>query len=183
MERVTSRVDVRRDVILETPRLTLTSWLVSDAEALHEVHSDAETMRHVRNGRPESRPEVEELVGQYIDEHTARGWAKWRLADRDDRLVGRAGFGGTSERRGLSYVIRRDLWGLGLATEIAEALVGWHLANAVGVPLRAIVVVGNDASARVLQKVGFNEVGEEDFAGTRCRAFMHPDIERRSGPA
>jgi RimJ/RimL family protein N-acetyltransferase len=49
----------------------------------------------------------------------------------------------------------------------------WHLAHAVAVPLRAIVAVGNDASARVLEKVGFDEDGEEDVEGTMCRAFVH----------
>ncbi len=51
---------------------------------------------------------------------------------------------------------------------------GWHLSHTVAVPLRAIVAVGNDASARVLEKVGFVEAGPEDFEGTICRAFMYP---------
>lgn len=76
---------------------------------------------------------------------------------------------------GLSCVIRRSRWGLGLATEVAEALVDWHLAHAAAVPLRAIVALGNDASARVLEKVGFDEVGLEDFDGFPCRSFTHPD--------
>ncbi len=97
-----SRIEVQREVVLRTPRLTLTPWLVDDVESLHEVHSDPETMEFVRYGRPESRSEVEQLVDRYIAEHAARGWTKWRLADLDDQLVGRAGFGGTSESRGLS---------------------------------------------------------------------------------
>jgi [ribosomal protein S5]-alanine N-acetyltransferase len=168
------RIRVHRDIVLKTPRLILTSWLVDDVDSLHEVHSDRETMRFVRHGRPESRLEVEQLVDDYIAEDTTRGWTKWRLADRDDELVGRAGFGGSSESRGLSYVIRRSDWGRGLATEVAEALVLWHLAHAVDIPLRAIVALGNDTSVRVLEKVGFDEVGGEDFDGTPCRAFVHP---------
>jgi ribosomal-protein-alanine N-acetyltransferase len=92
-------------------------------------------MVFVRNGRPESRPEVEQLV------------------------------------------IRRSRRGLGLATEIAEALVGWHLSHTAAVPLRAIVAVGNDASARVLEKVGFDEAGQEDLNGPICRTFVHPDTD------
>ena len=175
-----NRIDIQREVVLRTPRLTLTSWRADDAASLHEVHSDPETMAFVRHGRPESRPEVDRLVGQYMAEYAARGWTKWRLADLEDRLVGRAGFGGTAQGRGLSYVIRRSRWGLGLATEVAEALVDWHLAHAVAVPLRAIVAVGNDASARVLEKVGFQEVGQEDFDGILCRSFRHPDSASRS---
>ncbi|HXH80663.1 GNAT family N-acetyltransferase [Nocardioides sp.] len=167
----------QRDVVLSTPRLTLTSWLVEDVAALHEVHSDPATMEFVRNGRPESRGEVERLIDQYMDEHAARGWTKWRLADVDDQLVGRAGFGGSSDSRGIAYLVRRSHWGLGLATEIAEALVGWHREHAVGVPLRALAAVGNDASSRVLEKVGFDEVGREEYDGTVCRVFVHPNMD------
>jgi RimJ/RimL family protein N-acetyltransferase len=159
---------------LETPRLVVTSWRAGDVESLLEVHSDAETMRFVRHGRPESRTETEQLVSQYVAEHAARGWTKWRLTDVDGELVGRAGFGGSATHRGLSYLIRRSHWGRGLATEISEALVGWHLSHAAGVPLRAIVAVGNEASGRVLQKVGFREVGTEDHEGTICRSFAYP---------
>ena len=55
----------------------------------------------------------------------------------------------------------------------AEGLVGWHLAHAGDVPLRAIVAVGNHASVRVLEKVGFAEVGQEDFEGMTCLSFVY----------
>jgi RimJ/RimL family protein N-acetyltransferase len=163
-----------RDVVLATRRLVLTSWLPRDVDSLFEIHSDPETMRFVRHGRPESRVETEHLVNQYIAEHATRGWTKWRLAAVDGELMGRAGFGGDADLRGLGYVIRRSHWGLGLATEIAEALVSWHLSHAAAVPVRALVAVGNEASGRVLHKVGFHEVGTEDYNGTTCRSFLYP---------
>ena len=49
------------------------------------------------------------------------------------------------------------------------------MSHTVATPLRAIVAVRNDASARVLEKVGFEEAGQADFEGTICRAFTHPD--------
>ena len=52
-------------------------------------------------------------------------------------------------------------------------MVGWHLAHAGDVPLRAIVAVGNHASVRVLEKVGFAEVGQEDFEGMTCLSFVY----------
>jgi [ribosomal protein S5]-alanine N-acetyltransferase len=165
---------VRRDVVLTTPRLVLTSWRAVDVDSLFEVHSDPETMKFVRYGRPESRLEVEQLVDHHIAEHETRGWTKWRLIDRDGGLIGRAGFGGEATSRGLSYVIRRSHWGLGLATEVAEALVGWHLSRAPAARLRALVAVGNDVSVRFLQKVGFQEVGTEDYDGVICRSFVYP---------
>lgn len=85
---------MQRAVVLTTSRLVLTSWLLDDVESLHEVHSDTETMRFVRNGRPETRAEVRRLVGEYIAEDAARGWTKWRLADLGGHLVGRQGSAG-----------------------------------------------------------------------------------------
>jgi RimJ/RimL family protein N-acetyltransferase len=166
-----------REVVLTTPRLILTTWLAVDVDPLLEVHSDPETMRFVRFGRPESRAETEHLVEQYIAEHATRGWTKWRLTDREDGFVGRAGFGGDANNRGLGFVIRRSHWGRGLATEIADALVGWHLSHASAARLRALVAVGNDASGRVLQRVGFQEAGTENYQGTICHAFVHPSAD------
>ena len=151
----TMRVVTERDVVLTTQRLVLTSWVPDDVGPLLEVHSDPETMKFVRHGRPETRAETERLVDQYIAEHAARGWTKWRLADVDGGLVGRAGFGGGDTERQIAFAVRRSHWGRGLATEIAEALVGWHLSHAGGASLRAIAAVGNHASVRVLRESGF----------------------------
>ncbi len=163
-----------------TPRLAVTSWLPSDIDALYELHSDAQTMTFVRHGRPESRAEVAEVVHQYLAEQEDLGWTKWRVSDHDDQLAGRAGFGAHDDGRVLAYLVARTRWGQGLATEVAAALVGWHLAHAGAVPLRAIVAVGNHASVRVLEKVGFAEVGQEDVEGTTCLSFIH---QGRSWPA
>ncbi len=166
--------DGSRRVILRTSRTVLTTWLDEDADDLAELHADPCTMRFVRNGRPESRSDVEQLVRSYVSTQAARTFAKWRLTDMDGRLIGRAGFGGTEELRGISYLVARPLWGQGLATEVAKALVGWHLAHAPAVGLRALVVVGNHASVRVLDKVGFREAGTVDYEGVLCWNFTYP---------
>lgn len=146
---------VTRDIILTTRRLVLTTWDRSDVEALLEIHSDPLTMRFVRTGRPETRAQTTSLIEGYMTEQSGRGWTKWRLADRDGVLVGRAGFGEHQEGRELGYTIGRNGWGQSLATEIAEALVRWHLEWAPGIPLRAYAAVDNAASHRVLEKTGF----------------------------
>ncbi|MGH3507312.1 MAG: GNAT family N-acetyltransferase [Nocardioidaceae bacterium] len=88
----TGRGGGQRDIVLTTPRLILTTWLPVDVDPLFEVHSEPETMKFVRYGRPESRVETEQLVRHYIAEQAEQGWTKWRLADVDGGLIGRAGF-------------------------------------------------------------------------------------------
>ena len=156
-----------RERILRTGRLVITSWLGVDVDDLFAVHSDAQTMRFVREGRPETRPETAALVDQYIAEHAATGFTKWRVINLEGRFVGRAGFGTQLDGRELGFTIRRELWGQGLATEIAAALVSWHLANTAAVPLYAYVAV-DPASRRVLDKVGFEPIGREAHCGVPC---------------
>lgn len=165
--------DGGRQIVLRTSRTVLTTWLDGDADDLFELHSDADTMRFVRNGHPESRHEVEELVRSYLFQQANLTWAKWRLADQDGHLICRAGFGGTNDVRGISCLIARSLWGRGLATEVSAALVEWHLANAPHARLRALVVQGNYASVRVLDKVGFQKAGTEDYQGTLCWKYVY----------
>lgn len=161
-------------MVLRTARLVLTTWKPEDAEDLLEVHSDPETMRFVRHGRPETREDVTALLGEYIAEHEATGVTKWRVADHNGVLVGRAGFGAHGDGRELGYTIRRDLWRRGLATEVAGALVTWHRAHAADIPLWAYVSQGNPASVRVLEKIGFERAGSIERAGEMCPLFRLP---------
>lgn len=165
---------VSREVVLRTDRLVLTTWQADDVEDLLEVHSDPQTMRFVRHGHPETRDDVTALIGEYIADHERAGFTKWRVADHEGRLVGRAGFGVHREGRELGYTIRRDLWRRGLATEVATALVTWHREHAATVQLWAFVSQGNPASARVLQKVGFERVGTVERVGEVCLLYRLP---------
>ncbi len=168
----------QRVTILTTTRLVLTTWTRADAPELHQVHSDPETMRYVRSGRPETLDETESLIDSYMREQSERGWTKWRLADLQGRIVGRAGFGPHGDGRELGYTIRRDMWGKGMATEIASALVDRHRVDAVkneASHLQAYVAVANAPSSRVLEKVGLACVGTLDHDGTPCYLYRLPE--------
>lgn len=166
-----------RKVVLRTDRLVLTSWLADDVDALAKIHSDKEVMRFVRNGRPETRLETAALIDKYISEEARFGVTKWRLADHAGEMVGRAGFAPDRDRHELGYTIRRRLWGQGLATEIAAALVAWHRIHAPDVPLWGYVAVGNPASSRVLEKSGLVTVGTDHHNGMACQLFRLPPTE------
>jgi len=103
-----------RVTILMTTRLVLTAWTRAEAAELHQVHSDPATMRYVRSGRPETLDETDNLIDSYMREQSERGWTKWRLADLQGRIVGRAGFGLHDDGRELGYTIRRGHVGKGI---------------------------------------------------------------------
>ena len=79
--------------------------------------------------------------------------------DGAPRLVGSCGLGrrpsGAVE---LGYWIARPMWGYGFATEAGRALIG--IARALGLgQLEASHFIDNPASARVLDKLGFESTG------------------------
>ncbi|MEL6642110.1 MAG: GNAT family N-acetyltransferase [Pseudomonadota bacterium] len=77
-------------------------------------------------------------------------WLAWR----DDQLIGIIGL--DSE---LGYWIAEDVWGYGYATEATRAVVDYHFENSDADRLKSAHFVGNDASRRVLTKLGFVDVG------------------------
>jgi [ribosomal protein S5]-alanine N-acetyltransferase len=92
-------------------------------------------------------------------------WERWPagpylIESRGDcRLLGSTGFGfETPQRASTGYVLARDSWGRGYATEALRAVV--EIADNLDVVrLYAICHVDHGASARVLEKCGFEREG------------------------
>jgi RimJ/RimL family protein N-acetyltransferase len=78
---------------------------------------------------------------------------------REDRApIGGVGFGGTGEIHELGYALGRPYWGQGYATEGVLAMID-H-ARTLGLrALEAFTFIENPASARVLDKAGFTDLG------------------------
>lgn len=169
-----------RRIILNTERLTLTTWFPSDFEDLAALHADALTMRFIGYGRPDTRDEAQSRLDGYLDEQRTRGWTKWRVENRAGEMIGRAGFGEFGSSRELAYAFRRDQWGRGFAPEVASALVDWHFEYpAFDLPSRSLcahVEAGHRASMRVLEKVGFDFVDMREYKGVTCAFFQFPVV-------
>ncbi|HEX4472129.1 MAG TPA: GNAT family N-acetyltransferase [Nocardioides sp.] len=153
-----------RMTVLTTPRTALTTWLHDDLDDLHQLHSDPETMRWIRPGRPETLEESRARLSSYLDPGGEP--TKWRVVDAATGvLLGRAGFGGDASHRELGYTLRPRSWGAGLGTELATALVAWHRAHPLPEPpgdLTAYAALANAASCRVLEKAGLGFVEERE---------------------
>jgi len=168
--------NVVRQVVLTTRRLVVTTWVPADVDDLYELHSDALTMQFVGPGRPESGPECRARLASYLNEQHARGWTKWRVQTTEGAMIGRAGFSAIGPHRELGYTLRPAVWGRGMATELADALVRWHIGHVDPngeTDLWAYAAVKNLASCRVLEKVGFDFVDRREHQGTVCAFYVH----------
>ena len=157
-------------IVLETERLLLRDHEPQDVDAFCAMEMDPDVRRFV-GGRPRTREEAE---------------AKFRggpplcamVLKVENRYVGRCGLhpmpgGGV----GLGFYVVKFEWGRGLATEAARAFVDHGFREMKLKRILASVEVGNDASVRVLEKLGFKRVRREE--GER-RSFDH--FELTAGP-
>lgn len=156
-------------IILETPRLRLRRLEPGDLDDLFALYSDPEVRRYFPEGtltREETRKELEWFRNGH-PEHPELGlWAT--VLREDDRFIGRCGLlpwtlDGRFEVE-IAYMLARDYWGRGLATEAARGIRD----HAVGVlgrdRLICLIDRDNAASIRVAEKIGmtFEREGRDD---------------------
>lgn len=154
--------------------MRVTTWLPGDIADLHALHADPLTMRYMGSGI-EDEVQTRTRLDTYLREQAELGWTKWRVEDTSGAMVGRAGFGLSDDRRHrvLGYLLVPALWGDGLATELARALLHWHLDQPdprLAAEVHAYAFTENGASRRVLEKAGLSLVDERVHRG-RLHAF------------
>jgi ribosomal-protein-alanine N-acetyltransferase len=159
---------------IETARLVLRQPRAGDAAAIFERYaSDPDVTRFLGWPRHESVADTEGFL------HFSDGeWARWPAGPyliwsrADDRLLGSTGLGfEVPERAVTGYVLAKDAWGQGYATESLVAMV--DVARRAGVArLYAVCHPEHRASSHVLEKCGF----VRDTAWTRRAEF--PNLAR-----
>ena len=156
-----------------TPRLKATKLARDDLHDLVQLHLDSEVSRFLGGVRSPSvtATYLETSLRHWVD----HGLGLWTLRTYDGTFVGRAGLRrveleGVLELE-LAYTLARSAWGQGLATEIAQALVGIWETRCCEPSLVGIVMKGNLSSERVLLKAGFSYERDAVFHNENCGVF------------
>ena len=170
--------------ILETERLALREWKPEDAEALFVMFGDAEVMRYVDIGKPWAFERVREWIGRLQGSYATRGFSRWAVVERDGGLpVGSCGFvtlPGSGEID-FGYMFRRDRWGLGYASEGTPAVLRHGFERYGFAEVVASIAPENDASRRVLEKLGFVYRGNEVVPGEEEESEMYVAVNPSRG--
>lgn len=142
---------------LETERLALRPIVLDDAALLVELFDDDWDAIKQTGRMP--YPPTEQALRGWLAGHAGPLSHSFLVTLRQDgRAIGVIGFGGETGGAELGYALGRRFWGQGYVTEAVRALV--DLAREVGVRrLDAYSFIENPASARVLEKTGFRDLG------------------------
>jgi RimJ/RimL family protein N-acetyltransferase len=160
---------------LDTTRLRLRPPADTDAAAIYAYGHDSEVTRFLSWPTHTGPSDAQAFI--------RRAGQSWRDGTDFPYVIELAGkvVGATNlEPRGAGlwrtgYVLRKEAWGKGVATEALSAVV--HEAWSMGATaLEAVVHPENHASIRVLEKVGFRETGFGPRAGALPNLGVVPDV-------
>ena len=148
---------------LETERLILRDFRLEDTEAVHAYGSDPEVTRYMPWG-PNSPEDTAAFMAQVLEQQAT--WPRLDLSlaielKAEARVVGSIALHlrdipNTAVEMG--YVLRRDLWGQGIVSEAAAAMI--DLGFRLGLHrIAATCDVRNTGSYRVMEKLGMRREG------------------------
>ncbi|MGV3551884.1 GNAT family N-acetyltransferase [Rhizobium sp.] len=160
--------------VLVTERLALQHWESGDEVNVAALHATPDSARFVSTGAPWSIAYSAERIRGWMQDLAHDGVTKFKIVSRDDgRFIGRAGFTLMKERElfELGYSIMPGEWGEGFATEVASGLAAWFFRHRPEPRFVAFAYADNEASIRVMQKIGMTEIEPQDIPRGRARFF------------
>ncbi len=175
---------------IETARLLLRQWRESDIDALARVYENDEVMRYMprRLDRAGTLAQVERMVGAW----TRRGLpnAMWALEEKQSGMfIGHIGllahddWTATEHNTEVGWLIAREWWGLGLATEGGQASLDYGFTTLRLPHIISITVPENTASRLVMEKLGLTLEGENEWHGLHQGSTASAERCGRHSPA
>ncbi len=156
---------------LTTERLLLRQWRDDDVEPLHEIYEQPEFLLTMPG---KTLVETMEQVERFRQGWAEDGYSVWAACDRETAtLVGRIGLfchrdWPLSDRPvpEAAWVLHRDWWARGLATEGGRASVDAWREHLPDEPcLYSFTTPGNQRSRAVMARLGFTPRGRLDYRG------------------
>lgn len=156
-------------IILETQRLLLRHFVMSDLDNLFSFYSDPEVIKYIPDA-PRTYEEAKEELEWFMNGHPKFPelglWAT--IYKETDEFIGRCGLipWTIDEKREVevAFALSKNYWGQGLATEVARALVNYSFDQLQLSRLICLIEHGNQASIRVATKIGMTieKEGKDD---------------------
>lgn len=167
---------------IETNRLWLRPFVMSDAADMFEYSSDASNLQFVFNPHPNLAHTSFVIANHFMKEPLG----KWAIELKSEqKMIGLIQFSKLVEQKGtaeLSYVLHKKYWNQGLMTEVLASVTQVCLKE---IGLKQLVLNcdrENLSSIRVAQKVGYKRIGR--FKGStqynkgRISEFEEFDIKK-----
>jgi [ribosomal protein S5]-alanine N-acetyltransferase len=163
--------------LLETERCQLRDVSNDDADALFRILSSPDVSRYLGRHPISTMDEVMLRVNTYRKTFTDQTGIAWMITDRTHgELIGTCvlwKLDAKHHRAELGYILSPEWWGKGIIPEVASAVLAYGF-NQMGLhSAEAQIAPANNASRRVLEKLGFVQEGyfRENFYNPVTEGF------------
>lgn len=150
--------------VVETERLILRRWTLQDAPAVNHIYGDPETVRLFANGQTFTPQELAASFLWVVKEYADTGLGNYAVIERSTgAFIGHCGLH-ISNEAGIDteadWLIRRDRWNRGYATEAAYAVITSAFALHGFRRIGGVAHRDNAASLAVMRKLRMTPVAE-----------------------
>jgi ribosomal-protein-alanine N-acetyltransferase len=140
---------------IETERLQLRLFRPDDLDELSLIFGDPDVVRYLGSGHPASRADTETALDSIIRHWQVHGFGRWAaICKQTRRLIGYCGLRNFNGMPELVYLLSKQYWGMGLATEMARASLKYGFEERQFERIIAMAKLANVASQRVMRKIG-----------------------------
>ncbi|MCZ4244632.1 GNAT family N-acetyltransferase [Pedobacter punctiformis] len=160
-------------IYAETERLILRELLPDDVNGILELDSDPEVHRYLGNTTINTTEESSNIITHIRNQYTKNGIGRWAVIEKETGLF--MGWSGLKlittptnnhiNYYDLGYRLIKKYWGKGYATESALASIDYAFKQLNVNEIYAIADVNNQASIRILEKVGLKRIEIFDYGG------------------
>ena len=143
--------------LIETERLVIRPWQPDDRPAFTSLMSHPEVTQYVHGGKPYTEAEVDQWFERQARQLAEHGMCMGALVEKSTNvfagLSGVQPLGSTTDLE-IGWILARDAWGRGFATEAGAACMR-HVLETLSRPrVVAIIDPGNELSKRVAARLG-----------------------------
>jgi len=159
----------------DTHRLILRAPVMQDAESIFNNYAhDNMVTRYVHWVPHDTIEMTKSFLKRCINVWKAGTAYPWVITLKETQeVVGMIELRIEEHRADLGYVIAREFWAQGYASEAAQLILDWAIAQPTIYRVWAVCDVDNHASARVLEKIGMER------EGILRRWLFHPNVDKK----
>jgi ribosomal-protein-alanine N-acetyltransferase len=160
----------QQNIVLETERLIFRQLTMDDLDDLFALYNDLEVRKYYSEGIPsyeETKQELEWMINHCYFKY---GFGMWATIHKETgKFIGRCGLTPMDiegyEEIEVGYMLAKEYWGQGLATEAANAILQYGFDQMGLSRLICVINPGNQASSRVAMKIGMRLEIDGDVNG------------------
>lgn len=153
---------------IKTERLILRKFNETDSEALFKILGQENILRYFPNPNSPPKEKVEGLIRNQLEQWEQYGYAWWAVTlPADSAFLGWCGlqYLPETDETEVGYLLGRQWWGKGYATEAAYASLVFAFNDLDMEQIIALVHPENQASIRVIEKIGMFFVDAKPYFG------------------